>query len=530
MLSSAVRSLAASQAVLAPPLRLAVVGSGPSGFYAASRVLQSFDPSHGTGDNGVEVHMLERLPTPYGLVRYGVAPDHPEVKNVEHKFNEVAQDPRFQFFGNLCVTAASRRTKSASSLVSEVCVSELAPYYTHILFAYGASDSRPLGIPGSMPKELRNVFHALRFVEWYNGHPDAHDPAQQDEFSLHRVDGDQIRRVAIVGAGNVALDVARVLLRQCAAAPQDETLAHTDVPEPVLQALRTWKVEELNLYVRRGAAQLAFTNKELREMLGLPHVPFRPVPPEQLDPAIRHISTLKEPGQKRAMTRLLGQLKKGSKMPYVQNEQHVPRWGLHLLRSPAALHGDSGCSPALQTVDWNVTEMDEMYRAVSKGKKVSSKEDLLIASVGYRSAPLESDEESQMTVPFDSSRFVIPNIRNRVVDHQGNVQPGMFVSGWLATGPVGVIVSTMFDAFGVADEMVKEWRSSVSAGENAKFFCTEAGFPEALREVPEAIRQQRTVSYNQWVEIDRAEVKRGKALEKPREKFLTVAEMLHVID
>ncbi|WFC95011.1 adrenodoxin-NADP(+) reductase [Malassezia brasiliensis] len=522
--------MSASRAAHAPPLRLAVVGSGPSGFYAASRVLQSFDRSKGTGDDGVEVHMFERLPTPFGLVRYGVAPDHPEVKNVENKFTEVASDPRFRFFGNVCVTASNDEPPPPGSLSVDITIPQLAPYYTHILFAYGASESRPLGIPGSGPKELRNVFSALKFVEWYNGHPDAHNPANDDEFSLNRVDGSKIRRAALIGAGNVALDVARVLLRQSASAPVDESLAKTDVPSPVLDALRTWKVEEVNLYVRRDAAHLAFTNKELREMLNLPHVAFRPVPEDQLDPAIQQVSTLTEAGQKRAMTRLLGQLKKGSKLSYAQNEAHIPRWGLHLLRSPAALHGTDDPVPALRSVDWNVTEIGADNRAVIKGEQVSSDEDLLISSVGYRSVPLRGEKDTTMQVPFDKTRYVIPNIRNRVVDDEGKVQPGMFVSGWLATGPVGVIVSTMFDAFGVADELVKEWRAGVQGTEPPPTLCAQVGIREALREAPEALRGQRTVSYDQWLAIDRAERDRGQALGKSREKFLTVAEMLRVIE
>lgn len=450
---------------------------------------------------------------------------------MENKFGEVASDPRFRFFGNVCVTASNDEPASPGSLTVNVPVGNLAPYYTHILFAYGASESKPLGIPGSGQKELRNVYSALSFVEWYNGHPDAHDPANEDDYSLNRVDGSKIQRAAIIGAGNVALDVARVLLRQSASAPAGESLAPTDVPMSVLDALRSWKVEEVNLYVRRGAAQLAFTNKELRELLNLPHVPFRPVPDNLLDPAIEQVSKLTEAGQKRAMTRLLGQIKKGSKMAYTQDEQHVPRWGLHLLRSPAALHGDDSASPALHSVDWNVTEIDAENRAVNKGEQVKSNEDLLIASVGYRSVPLRGEADSAMQVPFDEKRCVIPNIRNRVVDAQGEILPGMFVSGWLATGPVGVIVSTMFDAFGVADELVKEWHEALNVGRPSNTFCAQAGFPEALREIPEAVRTpQRTVSYEQWLEIDRAELQRGKELGKSREKFLTVADMLRVIE
>lgn len=429
------------------------------------------------------------------------------------------------------MTASNEFPVPSTSLTTRIPVNELAPYYTHILFAYGANESRPLGIPGSGPKELRNVFAALDFVEWYNGHPDAHDPAHQDAYSLNQVDGSKVNRVAVVGAGNVALDVARVLLRQSAAAPDKESLAQTDVPESVLAALRTWNVEEVNLYVRRGVAQVAFTNKELRELLNLSHVPFRPVPQDLLDTGIAQVNKLTEAGQRRAMNRLLGQLKKGSRVPFEENQAHKPRWGLHLLRSPAALHGDDSSPATLCSVDWNVTEVSPTGRAESKGETVSSNEDLLIASVGYRSTPLEGVKDPPMQVPFDTSRHIIPNIRNRVVDSEGNILPGMFVSGWLATGPVGVIVSTMFDAFGVADELVKEWHTNPPNTASMRTFCGQAGFTEPLREMPQAVRaSERVISYEQWLTIDRAELARGKKLGKSREKFLTVADMLRVIE
>lgn len=445
------------------------------------------------------------------------------IQNVENKFAEVASDARFRFFGNVCVTASNDTPPPPSSLAVNVPITELAPYYTHVLFAYGANEARPLGVPGSGRRELRNVYPALDFVEWYNGHPDAHDPAMEDAYSLNRVDGSKIHRAAIVGAGNVALDVARVLLRQCPSVPAGESLAKTDVPQPVLDHLASWQIKEVNLYVRRGAPHLAFTNKELREMLGLPHVAFRPLPADLLDTGLEQVNKLAEAGQKRAMTRLLGQLKKGSKLAY--NESQYPRWGLHLLRSPAALHGDGATPPALASVDWNVTQISEHGRAVTQGETVRSDEDLLISSVGYRSEPLRGETDSAMQVPFDETRCVIPNIRNRVVDEEGQPIPGMFVSGWLATGPVGVIVSTMFDAFGVADEMVKEWRAS-----SIPTLCGAAGHAEALRDTPEALQGQRTVSFDQWRVIDEAERQRGEALGKTREKFLTVADMLKVVE
>lgn len=435
---------------------------------------------------------------------------------MEHKFDQVARDPRFTFVGNTTVTASAAAPPHSSSV--HVPLSEIAPYYTHVLFAYGASDARHLHVPGSAPGELRGVCAALDFVQWYNGHPDAHANGSM----FRTLDGARLRHVGIVGAGNVALDVARMILRQSRFAPRDESLVHTDTPEPVLECLRSWAVEQVDLYVRRGAAQLAFTNKELREMLSLPHAPFRPLDSTHLDAAIAEAAAYSDVGHKRAMSRLLQQLKKGSKR--VWDPSHAPRWGLHLLRSPAALHGDH--DGVVKCAEWDVTEIDEGGAAKRTGARETSDVDLLVASVGYRSRPL-AGAHAHLLLPFDAGRAVVPNIRSRVVDEEGAVQPGMYVSGWLANGPVGVIASTMMDAYAVADEMLADWLQT--SGRARRTLCGSLGHREALAGVPAALRAQRTVSYDEWLQIDAAERQRGVPLGKEREKFLTVEDMLRVV-
>lgn len=509
MFSTSVRRFGASLTTYAPPMRVAIVGSGPSGFYAASRILHSFDAQCGTGENGVDIHMYERLPTPFGLVRYGVAPDHPEVRNVENKFDEVARDPRFTFLGNVQVTGGADVLPSAAVPIPLSC---MAPYYTHILFAYGASDARHLHLPGTGPDGLQHIHTAFDFVQWYNGHPDAHTP----DAPFPRMKGHDLRHVAVVGAGNVALDVARILLRQCKSAPKDETLQYTDAPQPVLERLRTWDVESVDLYVRRGSAQLAFTNKELREMLNLPHAPCQPLDPAHLQQALAEVGHSDNVSHKRAMTRLLTQLAKGSKTPYAPD--HTPRWGLQLLRSPKAFYGDK----RVRQAEWDVTEVRD-GRAVTTGATETTPADLVLASVGYRSQPLAGT--SPPPVPFDSQRHIIPNERRRVI-RDGQPVPGMYVSGWLATGPVGIIVSTMLDAFGVADEMLTDWHAPDG---KTRTLCASVGEKEALRGTPEALRGQQVVSYADWLRIDAAERERGQALGKPREKFVHVQDMLQVL-
>ena len=518
MLASPTLRMAASLAANAPPMRVAIVGSGPSGFYAAARLLQSFDAKHGTGTDGTEIHMYERLPTPFGLVRYGVAPDHPEVRNVESKFDQVARDPRFSFFGNVRVTADDAPPPQSAS-TAQISLSSLAPFYTHVLFAYGASDARHLHVPGSSPGELEHVHTALDFVQWYNGHPDAHLP----DAPFSKMSGSDIRHVSVIGAGNVAIDVARILLRQSKSAPLDASLQRTDAPESVLEQLRSWDVETVHLYARRGAAQLAFTNKELREMLNLPHAPFEPMNHETLEEALAAVSRSSHTAYKRAMTRLLKQLQKGSVLPF--DARHKPQWGIKLMHSPKEFTGSHG-SKRVTHATWDLTEVRN-GRAVSTGRTETTSTDLVLASVGYRSQPLAGSHGS-LSVPFDSKQHIIPNERRRVVREDGSRIPGMYVSGWLATGPVGVIVSTMFDAFGVADDMLADWRQPDSLKHT---LCASVGVNEAQLSVPTALREQgkRVVSYSDWLRIDAAERERGLALGKPREKFLSVDEMLKVL-
>jgi len=425
-------------------------------------------------------------------------------QNVEHKFDQVARDPRFTFLGNVRVTADDAPRSPPTEHVS---LRELAPYYTHILFSYGASDARALHVPGSSG-ELDRVYSALDFVQWYNGHPDAHAAGAR----LNAVDGRRIHDVAVVGAGNVALDVARILLRQCRAAPPAQRLADTDVPQTVLERLRTWDVRHVGLFVRRGAAELAFTNKELREMLALPHVALQPLDPAVLDTALAHVAQSTDAGTKRAKTRLLQQLKKGSRCAY--SPSHVPTWGVHLHRAPRAFTGDGGVAQA----HWDVTEVVD-GRAQTTGATETTQTDLVVASVGYRSRPLDG---SPGALPFDTQRHRVPNEQHRVVAAQ-SVVPGMYVSGWLATGPVGVIASTMMDAFAAADTILADWAVG------RRTLCASAGQAEPLGGEPEALAGRRVVRYDDWRQIDAAERARGAQLGKCREKFLSVEAMLDVV-
>lgn len=430
-------------------------------------------------------------------------------QNVEHKFDEVMQDARFTFLGNVAVTAD--RDARVAPPTSRLALDDLAPHYTHLLLAYGASDARRLVVPGSERGALRQVHTALEFVQWYNGHPDAHGDGAPPFFD---VDADATRHVAVVGAGNVAVDVVRMLLSQTRHAPSPTALAHTDVPQPVLECLRTWRVEEVGMYVRRGLEHVAFTNKELREMLALPHAPLAPLDASTVDAALAHAAQLREPGPKRALTRMLQQLKKGSKAAY--SATHVPRWALHLLHAPRAFLADAG-GARVARAEWDLTRVTDDGRATPSGATTTTPADLVLTSIGYRSQPLPG--ASPGAVPFDMQRSIVPNERRRVT-RDGVVVPGMYVAGWLATGPIGVIVSTMVDAYSAADEMVADWRS-----ETYRPLCA-AVQRDAAPGVPAALRDQRVVHYEHWRRIDAAERERGRPLGKEREKLLGIEVML----
>ncbi|EPQ31581.1 uncharacterized protein PFL1_00914 [Pseudozyma flocculosa PF-1] len=618
-----------------PRLRLAIVGAGPSGFYAASRILNAFPASQQSrGTDEVRVDVFDRLPTPHGLVRYGVAPDHPDVKNVEHKFEQVAQDPRLSFFGNVNVvqspSAAADSARSPYPHAIQLPLSVLSTFYTHILFSYGASQGRPLGIPGSAPGELSGVHSALDFVNWYNGHPAAHDPrilqAQRGRSTLGvDVAGDK-RHLTVVGAGNVALDVARIVLRSSTPflepsgtasrptsvkAPGLASLAETDVPEPVLAQLASSKISQVELVARRGPAQLAFTNKELREMMALEGVAFAGVDKSLLGEALRSIEKtgkeLEEQiksgerdaneastslGEVRVKKRLISLLEKGSKTRLSPSATGTSKtWGINFFRSPAEFlsRKDGKRSPeglpAVGEAVWNVTSLSskasspvspapqpneppspsarteawgnqpgKAYAAPppgaegtvtnappglrSTGEIVNTPTDMIVSSVGYRSEPLWQESGAGTVtpiptqapqasaavrplqqLPFDLKRSLVPNERGRVTDLAGNIIPGVYVSGWLARGPVGVIASTMMDAYTVADTILHDYNSGAANNGGG-----EEGLESRL-----AKESKRVVSFADWKRLDEEEIRRGKELGKIREKILTVDEMLEVI-
>ncbi|KAF9934360.1 hypothetical protein BGZ67_003869 [Mortierella alpina] len=438
--------------------------------------------------------MFEALPVPHGLVRFGVAPDHPEVKNVINTFDEVAENPNFTFIGNTSVgTYVTPGSKKA-----DLEISDLQPHYDAILLSYGAHEDRLLGVPNE--QSLKGVMAARSFVGFYNGLP--------SEQGLD-VDLSQSETAVVIGQGNVALDVARILLT-----PLDE-LKKTDLTEKTIKILEKSRVKHVHVIGRRGPLEVAFTAKELREMLHLPNTTFHMDQDLLASEMERAGKTLDRPRK-----RLMGLLEKGIK----ESKPDQPKsWSLQFLRSPLAFTGtDESSGSQLKAIELGINRLEgdnNSRKAVATGAKETLDCGLAFRSIGYKSVGIQG-------VPFDERKGIVPNMDGKVLDAEQNIVPGLYASGWLKRGPIGVIATTMADAYQTADTIIADWTTGkpmLMADSSPKEGC------KALLELLHS-KGHRTVSYKDWKKIEQKEFDLGAKVGKPREKFLTVEEMLKVLD
>ncbi|KAG0633615.1 hypothetical protein HOY80DRAFT_896227 [Tuber brumale] len=476
---------------------MAVIGAGPAGFYTAYRVLSKLA--------NAKVDMYESLPVPYGLVRFGVAPDHPEVKNCQDKFNQVAQDPRFTYIGNTPIGTSWPHPPYRS-----LPLAVLGPHYDALLLSYGASKDRKLAIPGE--DTLAGVQSARAFVGWYNGLP---------EYRHLKLDLHLAEEATVIGQGNVALDVARMLLSR----PDD--LGTTDITEYAIEELRRSRVKRVRVVGRRGLLQAAFTVKELREMLSLQRVGFHPV----------HAPLLPEDPSSfpRAQKRIMQVLQKGPKTQLTDAEKS---WELCFLRSPKAFIPSASGPARIGAIEFEKNRLEEpMFspnsNAIGTGEREMLPTDLAFRSIGYLSERIPGSED--LGIPFNEKRGLVPNEDGRVVKpldpKTGDPAipvPGVYASGWVKRGPTGVIASTMYDAFDTGDRIVSDWTGGEVefmrfSGEEKKL-----GWEAVRHEV--ASRGMRSISWAQWMRIDEAEKERGKRFGKEREKFTSEEEMLAVLE
>jgi ferredoxin--NADP+ reductase len=471
------------------PIRIAVIGSGPAGFYAAGHLLKD-------ADGHFDVDMLERLPTPWGLVRSGVAPDHPKIKSVTRVYEKTAANPRFRYFGNV-------------TFGEHVSREDLLAHYHAIVYATGSPSDRPLGIPG---EELPGSHAATEFVGWYNGHPDHTDL----EFDLLSAE-----RAVVVGNGNVALDVARMLVL----APEE--LAPTDTADHALDVLAHGRVSEVVILGRRGPAQAAFTNPELLELGELADADVI-VDRDELERALAVADPRAEEDiTSRRNVEILRDY--ATRTP----KGHHKRIVLRFLLSPAAFlpdeHGRLGAVELIRNE--LVPAPGGGLRAQPTDERETIPAGLAFRAIGYRGIPLPG-------VPFDERSATIPNRAGRVLDpDSGAPLPGEYVVGWIKRGPSGVIGTNKKDAQETVNAMLADLAPAGDRSENGTAAAVqERGGPAHVPSTPDAdavvallrSRQPELVTYSGWEAIDRHERALGEPAGRPRVKLTRIEELLEV--
>jgi len=431
-------------------LRVAVVGAGPAGLYVAdSLLLQNEVP--------VRVDVYDRLPTPFGLLRYGVAPDHLKMKSLSKVLQRTLDDERVRFVGGVTVGR-------------EVPVDDLRAAYHAVVHTFGASSDRRLGVPG---EELDGSASATRFVHWYSGHPDV----AADAFDL------SAESVAVIGVGNVAVDVSRILVKDV------EALRRTDIPSNVLDVLSSSRVREVHVLGRRGPAHATFTSKELRELGELEGVDVV-VNPAELE--------LDEGAEQRAQAdpdvqRNLSLLREWAERPRTGAARSLH---LHFWSRPLELRGGE----RVEQVVVERTAVDESGAVRATGERWTLPAQLVLRCVGYRGVPVEG-------VPFDDGTCTVPAHEGRVL-REGGVSTGEYVAGWIGRGPVGVLGTNRSDAESVVERLL-------------------ADAPGLQRrddvDIPARLRSSGTVVVDGagWAAIDAAEIALGAEQGRPREKLAT---------
>lgn len=451
------------------PLRVAIVGAGPAGFYAAERLFKEKDLV-------VEVDMFDRLPTPYGLVRAGVAPDHQKIKSVTKIFDRVAAKPGFRFFGYV-------------DIGKDLTVADLENHYHQIVYTTGAQTDRSLNIPGI---DLEGSHAATEFVAWYNGHPDYRDR----DFDL------SIESAAVIGIGNVAVDVARTLCR----APEE--LEQTDIAEHALEALRNSNIKDVYVLGRRGPAQGKFTSPELKELGEMAAAEVVVLPEEaQLD-------ELSEASLVSADRGTLRQVEIIQSFAKREPEGKPKRLHIRFLVSPTELMGDDNGHVAAMKLVHNELYSTEAGSLRPRATDIEEVLDvgLVFRAVGYRGVPVSD-------VPFNDDWGVILNVKGRVIDaDSGDHKIGHYTAGWIKRGPSGVIGTNKPDAAETVEMMLAD------AQDGQVLDPEQPGAAAAEAMVRE--RQPEYFTYDDWLKLDQLEVERGQALGRPRLKFTRVAEML----
>ncbi|ETN64295.1 fad nadph dehydrogenase [Anopheles darlingi] len=449
--------------------RICIVGAGPAGFYTAQYILKHLENS--------QIDIVEKLPVPFGLVRFGVAPDHPEVKNVINTFTKTAENPRVRFLGNL-------------SLGKDFSLAELRERYHAVLLTYGAEQDNTLGIPN---ETLPNVLSAREFVAWYNGLP-----------GFENLNPDLSgTSLTLLGQGNVAVDVARIVLSSV------DDLKKTDITEYALEALSRSNIKTVHLVGRRGPLQAAFTIKELREMLKLTNCKTK----WRVDD-FHHVEE-SIPDLPRPRKRITELMVKSVTEQNATTAQIERSFRPIFFRSPINFIGQT----KVEAVEYVVNKLVE-GRAVATDQRETIPTELVCRSIGYRAISLDNH------INFNEKKGCVNNAGGRVLkqtltgsdqtidDIEDKYETGLYASGWLATGPTGVILTTMNNSFGVADLVCRDFQNNVIKLNGSRAGIDPSGMP--------------FVSWNGWKAIDAEEERRGSLQGKPREKLTCIKTMLEI--
>jgi ferredoxin/flavodoxin---NADP+ reductase len=450
------------------PYHVAIVGSGPSGYFAAASLLKFADS---TDDADMRVDMLEMLPTPWGLVRSGVAPDHPKIKSISAQFEKTATDPRFRFFGNIAVG-------------EHIHPGELAERYDAVIYAVGAQSDRSLNIPG---EDLPGSVAAVDFVGWYNAHP------HFEEMGPNLSTG----RAIVVGNGNVALDVARILVTD------PDVLANTDIADHALQSLHERGVEEVVIIGRRGPLQATFTTLELRELGALEGLAgvdvivdpadFADITDEDLEAASKTV---------RQNIKVLRGYAEREPIPGAKR-----RIVFRFRTSPIEIRGEGRVESIVLGRNELVSDNGRIV-AKDTGARAELPVQLVVRAVGYRGVPTPG-------LPFDEKTGTIPHTAGRVDGSRNE-----YVVGWIKRGPSGVIGSNKKDSQETVDTLVSDLRGAEAA---------DSGVDRSSELVEWLLsRQPQLVTDDHWKVIDEYERSAGQSLGRPRVKLTSVAELLRI--
>ena len=452
--------------------KIAVIGSGPAGFYAAGELFrqQSWE---------IKVDMFERLPTPFGLVRGGVAPDHQKIKSVQKIYSRIAENENFRFFGNV-------------EFGRDIFQADLLEHYDAVIYSVGSPADRALGIPG---EDLPGSHSATEFVAWYNGHPDFCDY----KFDL------SAKNAFVIGIGNVALDVARIL------AKTPEELAETDIADYALDALRASQLEDIWLVGRRGPVQAAFSPAELREFMELAEAD---VVVEQnvleLDAESQQILETDASNDTKKNIEILKQIS--------LRDVSAKKRRVHFLflSSPVEISGNDKVEKISLVRNQLLKREDGSLAAQPTEEIIESATELVFRSIGYHGQPLPD-------LPFDQKSGTIPNECGQVKDPEnGNkLRNREYVAGWIKRGPSGVIGTNKQDAVETVHRMLETFlNEKMEAGKN----CTNPDIVALLEN-----RKVEYVSFADWKLIDVHETEAGQKQGRPRVKLTSIAEMLSVI-